>query len=502
MTSKSARVAKVVDHHGNPVYRRMLQQNPWPFVEPLRCAGCTRPVSIVATHLRRGTPVAAHFRLHEGHDANCPLNPTTIIEEIARGSHGLATAGADGTLRLTIPAQDTSVSTPEASGVEAEDEESRAALRITTVRPWLPPALNSAVKVAQFLQRCDFDSEIAELFTVTYQRSPIPWTRFCYGPDDLSYAQLHKRVAATQSKRLKHPVAVHGTVLRTGTSGNKSFAVLATNIPPASGGRMIEVVLRSAYPSLLDGLEVGMQVLAVGAGWKLFAPPHRTIDEVQLWVTQHWNLAYWTWDQDTGHAGSPMCPPPLPPQEHRPQDTQRPAARRANSSHTGGRGKPPRAVKGSQTMRRTPAPRRAPTPRQGNKPLGQPPKEPAAPSSQDASSDDLARLTWQAYTKPASNLPNELKQPAPAHPLTPAEPTPPVPKPISPPAEGRSQLPVNRPPSATSDAPLPPRPAHPPAAGAPVEPTSPPASAPQPEQPTPVTRTGIRGLFTRWRRKR
>ncbi|MEW2439569.1 hypothetical protein AB0952_36415 [Streptomyces caniferus] len=200
MASKGPRVAEATDRHGKPVYRWMLQQKPWPFVEPLKCSACSRPVSIVEAYLRRGSPVAAHFRLHEGHDADCALNPTQTIEEIARGSHGLAKVGVDGSLRLTIPAHDTAPHqlAPQPPHAEPEDQDERAALRITTVRPWLPPALNSAVKVAQFLRRCDFDSELAEMFTVEYRRKPIPWEKFCYGPDDISYAQLHQRVSAAK----------------------------------------------------------------------------------------------------------------------------------------------------------------------------------------------------------------------------------------------------------------------------------------------------------------
>ncbi|KOU43253.1 hypothetical protein [Streptomyces sp. WM6378] len=494
MADSSERVVKVEDSKGNPVYRWMLQQQPWPFVEPLKCSACTRPVSIVPTYLRRGSRVSAHFRLHEGHDEGCPLNPTRIMNNIAFGSHGLAKVMKNGTLRLTIPAHDPPTS-PASTGIggEPEDDEERTLLRVTTVRPWLPPALNSAVKVAQFLRRCDFDPDLAELFTVEYRRKRIPWSEFCYGPDDLSYGLLHDRVAAAKGRRLEHPVAVHGTVLRTGMAGTKPFAVLAARIPSGQPGRTVEVVLRSAFPTLLgEELQVGMQVLAVGAGWKIFAPHKRSVDEVQLWIKEHWYLAYWTWDKDTEQAGAPMCPPPLSPDERR--DSRPPGS---SASRTPSRGSRP------ATAPHAPGPPRATAPRDQSQ-AAEPPGHPAA--AEGGSSDDLARLILKGYSKPDSTSQPTAVDPPPSTPVPPAVTSrPDLPMPEEPSdaiPSGPDATPGPRPQPPTPAAPLPPQPERPPLPSPPQHPASGtpvPQTRPRPEA---AEQNRIRRLFARLRRDR
>ncbi|MFF2902309.1 hypothetical protein [Streptomyces sp. NPDC057966] len=493
MANAGKQVAKAEDDNGDPVYRWMLQRQPWPFAEPLKCAGCTRPVSIVPTHLRRGTPVLTHFRWREGHDESCPLDPTHDITDIAHGSHGLAKVMKNGTLRLTIPAHDPpSTPAPTTLGGEPEDDEERTRLRVTTLSPWLPPALNSAVKVAQFLQRHDFDPDFMELFTVQYQAKRLAWNEFCYGPDNPSYRRFRDRVAAAKGRRLKHPVAVHGTVTRTGTAGTKPFAVLATRIPTGQTGRTTEVVLRSDFPALLgEELRVGMQVLAIGAGWKIFTPQKRSVDEVQLWIKEHWNLAYWTWDKDTEQAGAPMCPPPLTPDARR---NSRPARRpiRRPSSPARRPAAPP-----------APSPLRASAPQHEHR-TAEPPGQPAPAG--EASSDDLARLTLKAYTNTdraspsatADQPPSTLAPPAAirrsAPPMPSALPTPVVPGPVA--------APTPRPQPAAPAVPTPPRPALPPLPSPPAQPVVG-ASAPQSDLQSEATATKrIRRLFARWRRDR
>lgn len=497
MATAGSKVAKAEDRNGKPVYSWMLRQQPWPFAEPLKCYSCSCPVSIVPTYLRRGSPVSAHFRLHEGHDPGCPLNPTRIVTEIALGSQGLAKAGKDGTLRLTIPAQDPpSPPVPHPVATEPEADEGTA-LRITTVQPWLPPALNSAVKIAQFLRRCDFDADIAELFTVEYRRKRIPWAQFCYGPDDYSYGLLHDRVAAAKSRWLDHPVAVHGTVLRTGMSGDKPFAVLAAGMPSGSPGRTVEVVLRSSFPTLLEGLQAGAHVLAVGAGWKLFTPGRRPVEEVQLWITKHWHLAYWTWDKNTEQAGTPACPPPLTPAQ------EQTAKRRREAT-----GEAARKSSGRGALSHGPVPTKAPHSPGTQRFLPVPPAdsavaEPEVPLAPKSSSDDLARITLQAYGKLAHTSPaaTDVTPPTPETSAASFRPVPPEPgmAPASPASGARS--PESAPAVARSSPP--PRPVQPPAVPPPPPKPPKPPKQPAPEQPAAAGGPqGILKLFTRWRRNR
>lgn len=524
------KVAKAKDRHGDPVYRRMLQQQPRPFTPPLTCFGCSRPASIVEPHVRSGHRVSAHLRLYEGHDAGCELNPARVIEGIARGSRGLATVGSDGTLRLTVPAQEAPYQRPanEPLTADSPEGEEEAAVRITTVQPWLPPALNSAARVVQFLRRCDFDSEIAEMFTLSHRRRRVAWANFCYGPDEASYARLHQRLAGLGG-RLKHPVAVHGTVLRTGMAGRTPFAVLAADLAPLTGSRNLEVVLRSAYPSLLEELQAGMQLLAVGEGWKIFPQDRRNVDEVQLWATEHWHLAYWSWDEETEQADPPQCPRPLSPAERRAADDRRGRSSAGGGQRRARRG--PRPVPGRRSPPRTsrpaspgdgasPPPRRAPEPPRPSPvpkrdPRRSPDGEPDIPPGPEPRPADLARLTLESYARPRTPTAKEAPgtaadsveekavtpDPREEQTVTPGAATDPVEEQaVS--AEARTSAPPAT--GAAEPLQVPPRPAYPPSPPVPTPPPVPPeqpAAGPVPAAQRPaLRRSGLRGLLQRWRK--
>ncbi|MEU3464621.1 hypothetical protein ABZ721_32310 [Streptomyces sp. NPDC006733] len=337
------RMIEAEDAHGLVVTLDMIGQDPQPFAKPLKCRHCPRPVSAVRGYpkSRAGSGPASwvhsHLRLngHPDHGPQCPLNPLWVIEQIARGSEGVVAANPEGGLRLVLPDGSGSVPQPptDVDPVEPPDGvlDDLTALRITTIRPVLPPALNSAVKIVQFLQLNAFALPALRLFTIDYRGKLIHWRRFCYGPP--AYAKLHQRVA-TSGNALPHPVAVYGTVIRSGVAkGNgTAYAVLASQTPGVDGQPPFDVLLRSRHPSLLAPLKPGMHVLAIGERWK-----HRADQpEVQFWATAHWQLAYWTTNRATGLPTDPACPPPLTktqprphapmPQRHAPRTTTRPPA--------------------------------------------------------------------------------------------------------------------------------------------------------------------------------
>ncbi|MFR9676426.1 hypothetical protein [Streptomyces sp. TR02-1] len=105
LSGKGYRITTARDREGTTVRPYMIDDRPRRFVEPLTCAFCTQRVRPVSSYPKHGKLVGPYFRLSAGseHDAECDLYPTRVLEEIARGSYGLASVAADGTLRLTLP---------------------------------------------------------------------------------------------------------------------------------------------------------------------------------------------------------------------------------------------------------------------------------------------------------------------------------------------------------------------------------------------------------------
>ncbi|MFE9559246.1 hypothetical protein ACFYOD_38180 [Streptomyces sp. NPDC006703] len=273
---------------------------------------------------RLGTETPAHYRLwqHTKHDVGCPLDPTAIIEHIAHGSHGLATVDEQGILRLNLPEKLTDIPPLDSDGDAVPGDV--VTNTTTTVNPLLPPAVNSAVQIARFLQPHDFDDDIVKRFKVqTHQGGLIGWPQFCYGPARTAYATLYTRRRAHEV--LSHPVAVFGTIVHIRQDKQeRPYAVLAVNVP--AGDEVFHVTLRSMYPPLIEPLSVGMHVLAVGA-WDHFAGSFTPA--LRMFAEEHWQIAYWTTDETTGAVSDPGCPRPLTAQG------------RAHLHNKGQRGLPP-----------------------------------------------------------------------------------------------------------------------------------------------------------------
>lgn len=298
---------------GRDVYLRHIGPPPT-FSGPLMRWQCTAPYHAVRGYTQgSGTTVRPKFRLAPGaeHDADCPLNPTSMTAHIARGSHGLAEVDAQGVLRLALPA-DLADAPPDAP---AGEEPRPVAVRHTvrTVRPLLPPAVNSAAKIAQVLQA--HGNDLADRFTVQpHGGRPIPWTQFCYGPGPEPYAALYRRLRRGES--VTHPVAVTGTVQRVNEDRQgRPYVALALNVPDGKNV-FFHVAVRSAHPSLMEPLTVGTVLLAIGE-WQIFYGS--TLPQLRLWADRHWQLAYSTTD-DAGQQSAPRCPSPAATVSSRSED--------------------------------------------------------------------------------------------------------------------------------------------------------------------------------------
>ena len=98
-------------------------------------------------HLKDGpkpTLVAAHFRLDDGgqHAAECAYNADEVVRAIARASQGLAQVDDAGRLRLVLPTGPGEPAPAQPGTAEPDGGRGRS-LVFTTVRPEVPPALNS-----------------------------------------------------------------------------------------------------------------------------------------------------------------------------------------------------------------------------------------------------------------------------------------------------------------------------------------------------------------------
>ncbi|MEJ8632305.1 hypothetical protein [Streptomyces sp. MS2.AVA.5] len=179
------------------------------FRRPLICEFCDSVVGPVRGYKN----VPSLFRLLRGtvHQPGCALNPTEFIQGVAHGSHGLAHVTDRGVLRLELPEHiDAMPPFPPSDDLTGPDDPIRKR-DITTVRPYLPPAITSAAKIARFLQMHGFDPDTVDRFRVRpHGQRPIAWSRFCYGPSHLSYAALYQLLRT--GKASTHPIALQGTV--------------------------------------------------------------------------------------------------------------------------------------------------------------------------------------------------------------------------------------------------------------------------------------------------
>ncbi|MFB8441187.1 hypothetical protein ACFC7A_19290 [Streptomyces niveus] len=312
---------------GRPVSAEEIGSKPETFESPLICEFCDSIVEPV----RGYKTVPALFRLRRNllHQPRCALNPTEIINDIARGSHGLAHVTEQGLLRLELPADLISIPphTPE-PGDEPHPDATLIKHDTTTVRPFLPPAITSAAKIARFLQMHDFDPKIVERFRVKpHGQSPVAWGRFCYGPTHESYAELYDRKRTRRT--IPHPIAVYGTVQRVDQErgSGRPYATLAVNV--TAGEHRHHVVLRSHFETLITPLAVGTHVLAVG-DWDVFDRTH--IPQLRLFAEDHWQVAYWTTNPATGRPAEPACPPPVTSRQRVLARTE--ARRRRNAAAT------------------------------------------------------------------------------------------------------------------------------------------------------------------------
>lgn len=293
-------------HSGRHVQAEEIGSKPETFVGPLICEFCDSVVEPVRGYKQ----VPALFRLRRNllHEPRCALNPTEVINDIARGSHGLAHVTEKGLLRLELPADLTSIP-PHAPVLGDEPDLDATIIKhdTATVRPFLPPAITSAAKIARFLQMHDFDPKIVERFRVKpHGQSPVNWGEFCYGPTHASYAALYDRKRTRRT--ITHPIAVYGTVQRVDQErgSGRPYVTLAVNV--TAGEHRHHVVLRSHFETLITPLAIGTHVLAVG-DWDVFDRAH--VPQLRLFAEDHWQVAYWTTNPATGRPTEPTCPPPI-----------------------------------------------------------------------------------------------------------------------------------------------------------------------------------------------
>ncbi|MFJ8677315.1 hypothetical protein [Streptomyces sp. NPDC093589] len=365
--------------------------------------------------MRLGARMLAQFRLAPSteHEAECPLNPTTVAEHIAHGSQGLADVDERGILRLNLPEKLTD--TPPGPHDDDPAGTERVRHTVRTVHPLLPPAVATAAAIARFLQLHEFDPEIVRRFKVRpHGGRLIAWDAFCYGPDPASLAALYER--CRQTPVLTSPVAVVGTVERVNHDRQgRPYAMLALEVPAQSAGDRFHVAVRSPHAGLIEPLTAGTHVLAVGAGWSVFTGGYTPT--LRLFAEEHWQIAYWTTQE--GKPTAPRCPPPVAQaQRVRPRSGARAGRAMPRPAVTPG----PRVAPPDNTsaVRRTgPAPATgnptlpAPAPPTVNTPA-RPEDEPPPPAALDAGGAESDGPPAPVPAPPAPVLPPAPPVPPPA----------------------------------------------------------------------------------------
>ncbi|MER7760742.1 OB-fold nucleic acid binding domain-containing protein [Streptomyces sp. NPDC097619] len=244
------------------------------------------------------------FRLaaERQHAETCPLNLVEVLQTIAHGSQGVAVVEGN-ELHLVLPGDLTGLGAPTPADAGPADVGDRFGLDVVTVRPLLPPLINSAVVIARFLHHHDHDPDVVAQFKVRRpgQARAVSWGEFCHGPTPGDHARLYERL--TGGARPDHPVAVYGriTAVQRDRQGRPVVRL--------ADGHGYSVRIRSDHAPLLDRLTAGAFVLAVGM-WKVWTPD-RGRPELQLFAEEHWQLAHWTYDDTTGRCGPPAYPKPL-----------------------------------------------------------------------------------------------------------------------------------------------------------------------------------------------
>lgn len=396
-------------------FAREIDDEPWWRRQktPLICAFCMTPVVSQRTTVGRH-PRGALFRLAKDrqHTDVCPLNPTEVLQKIARGSQGAAVIEGD-ELHLVLPDDMSQIGTTLIADTGAAAPGDRFGVDISTVRPLLPPLINSGVVIARFLQKYDYDADVVAQFKVRRpgEAKAVGWGEFCHGPASSDHARLYARL--TGGPKPRHPVAVYGRVTAV-EHDSQDRPVLRL-----ADGHGFAIRIRSEHASLLTPLTAGTFVLAVGT-WKIWTP-RRGRPELQMFAEEHWQLAHWTYDNATGRNGPPACPPLSLAQR---------ALRQARAAAAS-----PKPVPGRATG---PSPR--PRPSRLLAPAAPPPSVPP-PAPPTTPVPPTAASSAQPPPPPLPALPDAVDsvQPAPAPPAhPPLPPTPPsAPPPAAPPRRHR-----------------------------------------------------------------
>ncbi|UXY33246.1 OB-fold nucleic acid binding domain-containing protein [Streptomyces sp. HUAS TT20] len=307
---------------GKRVFAHEIDDEPWWRREkiPLICAFCMTRVVSQRTTVGRA-PRAALFRLAQDrqHEDICPLNPTEVLQKIAHGSQGVAVIEGD-ELHLVLPDDLGQIDTGPTVDTGPAAPGDPFGVNISTVRPLLPPLINSAVVIARFLQKHDYDPDVVAQFKVRRpgEAQTVGWGEFCHGPASGDHARLYARL--TGAAKPEHPVAVYGRVTAVERDSQKRPVLRLAD------GRGFTVRIRSEHASFLNPLAPGSFVLAVGT-WKVWTP-RRGRPELQMFAEEHWQLAHWTYDAATGRSSRPACPPPLSLAQRTLQQTRSAAAAR------------------------------------------------------------------------------------------------------------------------------------------------------------------------------
>lgn len=281
--SERVGIPRATDITGRIFGRTAIDSDPRPFRRPLRCAGCSTPVTPVSRYPRRdGAWVDGYYRLtnreRAPHDEGCRFDFDAQVGRLIVEHRHAVTKNGD-VYELQLPDFDADPSDDDVGDLPNLGGRDRLTVNTLNDHP-LVPVLSAAAAIARLIATYEHDPDARARFVARWQGREIPWNDFYF---DVTHDARHlARIVESES----HPVAVAGNVKFTGRTTRNDADLLeldtegGVSYPPT--GRWIHVRVMRNDPGRLTH-DVGERVLGYGA-WGQFEPQESKNHYVSLWI--------------------------------------------------------------------------------------------------------------------------------------------------------------------------------------------------------------------------
>lgn len=277
-------IPTAVDANGGVFDRSDVGRTPEPFARPLRCGGCSIPVTTQSPHTKQRGNIhvaGSYKRMPNGpdHDQGCRYAFDARVGQLVQ-EHRAEVEREHGRYVLLLREL---MRHPHATEPPESVADPRSRLQVST-RPGQPKAtatLQAAAQIARLLSDFDDDDEVADNFVATYQGRTVTWRQFFYRADREAL-----RLTAYLDTKPAHPIAVMGAIhtLRPSLKGDTWSAEIRLGRTLLTTAReRVHVTLRANDRGSLAG-RPGQMVLAYGL-WGLWRPTKSKTPSVfaRLW---------------------------------------------------------------------------------------------------------------------------------------------------------------------------------------------------------------------------